>query len=218
VTTLLPLGEAGGEAVDILRASMARAPTVRLAAVIAPAALLLHELRYLIGFGDHAGAALASRGHAYLPLAAGVAGLLLTLGTAQLLVALGRAHRSAREEAPAGFAATWLTVAAALLAVYSAQELLEALLAPGHEPAAAALVAGGGWSALPLALAIGAAVALLLRFVQRAVALAAARGRRPLPRGAGRTVGRPAAPVLGAGPVLARHLAGRAPPLAFASD
>ena len=29
-------------------------PTVRLAAVIAAAALVLHELRYLIGFGDHA--------------------------------------------------------------------------------------------------------------------------------------------------------------------
>ena len=35
-------------------------PTVRLAAVIAAAALVLHELRYLIGFGDHAGEALAA--------------------------------------------------------------------------------------------------------------------------------------------------------------
>ena len=69
-------------------------PTVRLAAVIAVAALVLHELRYLIGFGDHAGEALAARGHAYLPFAGGVAGLLLALAGAQLLVAIDRTSKT----------------------------------------------------------------------------------------------------------------------------
>ena len=101
-------------------------PTVRLAAVIAVAALVLHELRYLIGFGDHAGEALAARGHAYLPFAGGVAGLLLALAGAQLLVAIDRARRTARGERAPSFARLWLALAAVLLAVYSGQELLEA--------------------------------------------------------------------------------------------
>jgi hypothetical protein len=187
-------------------------PTVRLAAVIAVCALVLHEARYLIGFGDHAGEALAARGHAYLPFAGGVVGLLLALAGAQLLIAVDRARRTARGERPPSFTRLWLALAAVLLAVYSGQELLEALLTRGHEFGPAVPFAEGGWSAVPLALALGAVAALLLKGASRVVAVAAERARvlplRPL-RGGPR---RPAEPVRARGPVLARNLAGRAPP------
>jgi hypothetical protein len=187
-------------------------PTVRLAAVIAVCALVLHEARYLIGFGDRAGEALAARGHAYLPLAGGLAVLLLALAAAQLLLAVDRARRTARGERPASFVRLWLALATVLLAVYSCQELLEALLTRGHDFGPAVPFAEGGWSAVPLALALGALAALLLKGASRAVAVAAQRARalplRPLRAG----LRRPAEPVRARGPVLARNLAGRAPP------
>jgi hypothetical protein len=191
---------------------MRPAPTVRLAGVIAPAALVLHELRYLIGFGHHAHEALAERGHAYLPLAGGVAGLMLALAAAQLIVALDRARRTARAEEPPGLVQVWIVLAVALLGVYTGQELLEAALTAGRDVSAAAVLADGGWSALPLALAIGALAALLVHGAGRRVALVArcARPRpaRPTPLNPRRRV----APVLTPTSVIARHLAGRAPP------
>ena len=187
-------------------------PTVRLAAVIAAAALALHELRYLIGFGDHAGEALAASGHAYLPLAGGLASLLIALAAAQLLVALDRARRTARGERAPSFVRLWLLIALALLVVYSGQELLEAALSPGRHLGPAVPFAEGGWSALPLALVLGAGAALALRGASRAVACAAARFAQVRPR-ALRTGPRPPwLPARVPAPVLARHLASRAPP------
>ena len=150
--------------VAILRAGCGRQPTVRLAAVIAAAALVLHELRYLIGFGDHAHEALAARGHAYLPLAGGVAGLLLAArrGAAARGARPGPPHRAGGGAAPASFGSGSCS-RVALLAVYSGQELLEAALSRrAAVAAAAAVLADGGWSALPLALAHRRAAALLL--------------------------------------------------------
>ena len=127
-------------------------PTVRLAAVITVAALVLHELRYLIGFGDHAGEALAASGHAYLPFAGGVAGLLIALASAQLLTGA----RARAQDRPRGtgseLRAPGLAIAAALLVVYSGQELIEAALSPGRHLGPAVPFAEGGWSAFPLAL------------------------------------------------------------------
>jgi len=187
-------------------------PTVRLAAVIAVAALVLHELRYLIGYGDHAGEAIAASGHAYLPFAGGLAGLLIALAAAQLLVALDRARRTAREERAQSFVRLWLAIAAVLLIVYSGQELLEAALSPGRDLGPAIPFAEGGWSAFPLALALGAVAALALRGASRAVALAARRGARARPRALTGGPRRPALPSIVLAPVLARHLASRAPP------
>jgi H+/Cl- antiporter ClcA len=191
---------------------MGPAPTVRLAGVIAPSALVLHELRYLIGFGHHAHEALAERGHSYLPLAGGVAGLLLALAAAQLIVALDRARRTARAEEPPGLVQIWLVLALALAVVYTGQELLEAALTSGRDVSAAAVLADGGWSALPLALAIGALAALLVHGAGRRVAMVARRARPRAGRPAPLTPRRRVAPVLVRPPVIARHLAGRAPP------
>ncbi len=196
---------------------MRPARTVRLAGVIAPCALVLHELRYLIGFGHHAHEALAERGHAYLPLAGGAAGLLLALAAAQLIVALDRARRTARAEEPPGLVQVWLVLALALLAVYTGQELLEAALTSGRDVSAAVVLAGGGWTALPLALAIGALAALLVHFAGRRVALVARRARPCAARPAPMTPRRRVAPVLVPPSVIARHLAGRAPPAPFSA-
>ena len=180
--------------------------------MIAVAALVLHELRYLIGFGDHAGEALAARGHTYLPFAGGVAGLLLALAGAQLLVAIDRARRTARGERAPGIIPLWLGLAAVLLFVYSGQELLEALLSRGRHLGPAVPFAEGGWSAVPLALVLGAVGALVLSGASRAVCVAARRTRRaPLRPRRGRSR-RPPAPARAPLPVLARHLASRAPP------
>ena len=192
-------------------------PTVRLAAVIAAAALVLHELRYLIGFGDHAGEALAASGHAYLPFAGGVAGLLIALASAQLLTALDRARRTARGERAPSFTRLWLAIAAALLVVYSGQELLEAALSPGRQLGPAVPFAEGGWSAFPLALALGAGAALALRGASRAVSLVAARATRARPREHMSLTRRRLPPLPVRAPVLARHLAGRAPPVLLLS-
>ncbi len=193
-------------------------PTVRLAAVIATAALVLHELRYLIGFGGHAGEALAARGHDYLPLAGGFACLLLALAAAQLLAALDRARKTARTERTPSFTRLWLALAIVLLAVYSGQELLEAVLSPGQQLGPATVFADGGWSAVPLAVALGALAALLLRGAERAVRLAARRAVRTW-RGSA-PVFAPPCTTLAREPVcvLARHLAGRAPPAPLPSN
>lgn len=189
-------------------------PTVRLAAVIATAALVLHELRYLVGFGGHAGDALAARGHDYLPLAGGLACLLLALAAAQLLAALDRARKTAHTERTPGFLRLWPALAIVLLVVYSGQEVLEAALSHGQDLGPATVLADGGWSALPLAVALGAAAALLLRGAGRAVRRAAPGWRGSAPGAASPRTTPARVPVC----VLALHLAGRAPPAPLPSN
>jgi hypothetical protein len=175
-------------------------------------ALAVHELRYLIAYGGDSGRALSEQGHGYLPLVMGVGVFLVGLAAAQLMRAVGRArHVGVAEGAAPGFLAAWLLSALALLVIFALQESLEGALSGGHPAGLAALTAHGGLVAIPLAVAVGALVALALRGACAAVA-AAARARRrvvdrPLPVRRVDHVGPPA------GSPLARHLAGRAPPL-----
>jgi hypothetical protein len=188
--------------------------TLRAAALIAVGALVLHELRYLIGHGGHSGEALASQGHAYLPFASALAAGLLVVAAAQLLALARRASLTGAGDGGAPpLRSAWAAATAALLAVYTGQEAIEALLTSGTDGVAAALLFHGGLVVLPLAASLGALVALGLRGASAAVAAAAARARRaPAHRAVRRAV--PPVPVFLAprGPVIARHLAGRAPP------
>lgn len=112
------------------------------------------------------------------------------------LLCLGR--RPAR-----GPVTRWLALSAALLAAYAGQELVEG--------GPAAVLHHGGLIAVALALAVGAAIGALLRDVEAAAVQRASRG---LVRASGGALAlwRPrAAPVFRCR-VLARHLAGRAPP------
>lgn len=181
--------------------------SARAGALLAAGSLAVHELRYVVGYGDEA----AVGGHGYLVVVAPLVAIALALGCGVWLARIGRAATT--RAAHGGL--TWMGASASLLLVYVVQETLEGLAASGHP----GLFMHGGWVAAPVALAVGAVVALLLRGAHAADAAAADAARLWSPLGvvpvAPLTVGLPVAlrvaPRTG---VLARRLAGRAPPLA----
>jgi hypothetical protein len=182
---------------------------LRATALLAVAALALHELRYLIGYGGEAHEALASQGHSYLPVVSALSGILLVVALAQL--AARTLRRTGESHGPSARVA-WALASAALLLIFVGQESLEGLLSWGHPAGVAAVTAHGGLVAVPLALALGGLVALGLRGAARIVAAAARRVRPPLPRPRvhrRRPRRDPVRPLAG---VLALNLAGRAPP------
>jgi hypothetical protein len=188
-----------------------RGSRLRAAALMAPAALVLHELRYLIG--PHPQQELGRDAHAYIPLAGALVSLLLAIAAGQLVARLARARRDGSAgPSPGGFAPAWAVATAGLLGTYAVQELLEGALAGGH--LGGLLGPGAAW-VVPLALVLGALVALACRGAYAAVrALARRSGRTPPSRGRSRVL-RPAGRVVVLREaVLARNLAGRAPPLA----
>jgi len=131
---------------------------------MAGGAVSVHELRYALAYGMHSDEALAAQGHSYLrPLVPLLAGLLVC-AFADLLLRWARATPNS-EHAPSGvsLARLWAGASATLIATYAAQEWVEGMLAPGHPSGLEAIVGHGGWMAVPLAVAIGAAIALALR-------------------------------------------------------
>lgn len=183
-------------------------PRLRTPATLAAAVLGLHQLRYVGGHGAQAGEALAREGHGYLS----IAGPLVAALAAVALAELGLAWRRRQPPgAPITLGRRWLGAAVALAAVYTLQETLEGVLAPGHPAGLAAVVGGGGWLALPLAVVLGWVVALVLGGTD-ALLVKRARAVRRLPRpiSVRRAPGRRLAIVRAP---LPRHLAGRAPPL-----
>lgn len=167
---------------------------LRIAALLSACSLAVHDLRWTLD------AAAPEPAHGYIPFAGALAGLLVALAAAQLLNRAAEARRSGRGEgAGLSFRTAWPLAAAALLAIFSVQELLEG-----------ALFASGFWLGAPLAVLFGAFVALGLAGA-RAVVAAAARSfcrpsRAPAARCPAPCFARPAG-------VLAAHLAGRAPPV-----
>lgn len=181
---------------------------VRATALVTVAALALHELRYLIGYGGGAHEALASQGHDYLPVASAVVGVLLVVALAQLAARVLR--RSGESDGP-DLRVAWALASAALLLIFVSQESLEGILSSGHPAGMAAVTAHGGLVAVPLAIAFGGFVALGLKGASKLVAAAAARSTTTLPRPRGPRRLR-LDPLPPAGGVLALKLAGRAPP------
>ena len=158
---------------------MRTAHRVRLASILAVGALTLHQLRYLIAFGGSSSTELAQEGHRYMSeLLAPVAVLVLAALVATLI-------RGTEAAAPtrAPLARRMAVFAAVLFAIFVCQELFAGLIASGHPSGPDAVLAGGGWIALPLAAAIGALAALVARAlegVERAIAVVHARRRRHL--------------------------------------
>lgn len=132
---------------------------LRAAASLSGGAFAVHQLRYRLGFGDDAERVLHEQGHGYLTAAAPLISLLLAAVLGQLLWALGQPGRPVRVQTRG----RWLAIVVALLAIYTVQELLEGALAAGHPAGFEGLVGHGGWTAVPLALFVGAAIALGLR-------------------------------------------------------
>jgi hypothetical protein len=184
---------------------------LRVTALVTVAALALHELRYVIGYGGGSHEALSSQGHAYLPFAGALAGALLAVAGAQLTARLLRARV---DERPPRFGGAWLWASIALVAIYAGQESIEGLVSAGHPDGLAALTAHGGLVALPLAVVLGGLVAAGLRTAGNAVAAAVRRARRQLPRPRVRARRPRLQPVHVSAGVLALCRAGRAPPAA----
>jgi hypothetical protein len=172
-----------------------------MAALMGAGTFAVHQLRYAIGFDP---GAQAVDGHSYLvPLGPLLAGLLLFA----FATVLARLSRGAVDPAPR-FRRLWAGASASLLAVYCAQETIEALLTSAHP----SLLAHDGWLAIPLAAGVGLLIALLMRGAAEATALTAARAPWHAPA--------PIAPMEALLPPWAprrthassRHLAARGPP------
>jgi hypothetical protein len=185
----------------------------RAAALLPLAALAVHDLRYRLAYGADAGHELERQGHAYLGIAKPIVGVLCALVAAELVARLARAWRVGEADARTwSRGRLWASATAALLAVFFGQELLEGAVFAGH-PAGLAVLGAGGWLALPLSVAVGGLLTLLLAGARAAVRVLAARRRRSIPRRARARVHR--GPVAVAGrrlDPLASAAAGRAPP------
>ena len=181
-------------------------PSLRASALLAAGSLAVHELRYAAGYGEPA----AVGGHGYLAIVAPLVAIALAAACGAWIASVGRA---AGPRARASL--TWAGATGVVLAVFTVQESLEALTAGGHP----GLLAHGGWLALPLAVGVGGLIALALCGATAAEGTAADAARPWSPLAAG---GAPApadftlpsvAPAAPRPRVLARRLAGRAPPV-----
>ncbi len=197
-----------------MRLASAVPASLRGAALMPAAVLGVHQLRYVLAYGDGAHAQLAAQGHQYLFAATPWLVLLASLSLGASLGSLARRWaRGGGGRTPAGLR-VWLLASLALFALYSGQELLEGALAAGHAAGIAGVVGDGGWWALPAALAIGGVLALALRSAEAVVAAVSARVLLQLrARPARPFVQRPApAPARRLAAPLACAAAGRAPP------
>jgi hypothetical protein len=142
---------------------------------LAPAALMpagafaVHQLRYWLAFGSHAGVELADQGHSYLHSVVPWIVLLIALSVGSFLLALGRAF-GGRVSVPRytlSFMALWLLCAACLVGIYMTQEFLEGLFATGHPGGLVGIFGYGGWWSIPAALAIGLVLAAAFHGARR---------------------------------------------------
>jgi hypothetical protein len=177
-------------------------------------ALVVHELRYALAYGEQADAELAAQGHGYVDSLAPWLVLLLGLAVGLFLVRVARAGAGRDVGRPRrAFGRLWAMTSLGLYGIFVVQELLEGVFASGHPGGFAAVLGHGGWWAMVAAVALGAGVAAQLRVAEAVVELAARLAPRlpgtsqhaPLfrPRTLHRWPRRP----------LATAAAGRAPPL-----
>jgi hypothetical protein len=160
-----------------------RAGVLRAVALLAGGAVALHQLRFVLGYGGNASAVLALEGHSYLPFAEALVAVVLAAACIWFVASLALAHQG-RPVASSGhpFGSLWAYASAALLAVYVLQEGFEGAFSPGHPAGLAGIFGNGGWTALPLAVAIGALIALLLEGARRVLVAVSPRARLALPR------------------------------------
>ena len=130
-------------------------------ALMPPAAFAVHQLRYWLAFGGHAGLFLNRQGHLYLHSVAPWLAVAVAIAVGGFLQALGRALGGQRSLSryTLSFAALWLICSAALVAIYASQELLEGVFATGHPAWLVGVFGYGGWWSIPAALAVGLVLA-----------------------------------------------------------
>jgi hypothetical protein len=182
---------------------------VRAAVLTLVGELAVHHGRFLFATSEHEHE-LASA-HRYFTGLVPVVGVLLFMGVVHFLVRLGRESEVARSGMPR-VRALWLANSLVLLGVFVTQESAETFFTHGHLPELGELFGAGGWTAILFAFVVGAVVALLLRGAVAVVAWARRSSRRRVRRGASSLpVPRPVR-LVARESVLARRLAGRAPP------
>jgi hypothetical protein len=182
-----------------------------LAALRAAGVLVVHELRYALAYGDHAGSEASAQGHAYLTVLVPVVVLAALFASAQALLRF--AGGSASGDRMRRFTRLWLACTMALAAAYCGQELLEGLLAAGHPAGVAGVLEHGGWIGLACAPVVGGLIALAVRGAAAAIEPRASAGEwRPRPAAEPAAVSPPTVFQPSPDPV-ARFLAGRGPPL-----
>jgi hypothetical protein len=137
-------------------------PRARKAALVAGGSLVLHQLRYVVSYGDRAPERLAHDGHAYLSVVTPLVAALVVLAVARALQLVCGRCRAATATRSGPLWRTWAFASLAPLAVYVLQELLEGVLSTGHPDGLAAIFAGSGWSAFLCAAPVGVLVALAL--------------------------------------------------------
>lgn len=151
--------------------------------LLAPAAFAVHELRYLLAYGDSAGLELQRTGHSYLhsviPWLIGITAAVMGL----FLVSLGRALRGqvSLRRYTLSFAGLWIVCAASLVAVFTCQELLEGMVATGHAAGLAGVFGYGGWWAVPAAACVGLILAACFHGAHWALVTVAGRSRAAAP-------------------------------------
>ncbi len=191
---------------------------LRALALLCGGAVAVHELRYLIGHHGEAAESISSGGHAYLAVLAPTVGVVLFLLLVDFALRLVQAVRGGlRASAPIPpFRPLSAAASGCLVASYGLQEFLEAVLATGQPPSVAVVVGHGGWLAVPLAIAIGTLIALLLRGAEVVIARVARGARANQSRVRPSSVGPPSFTHWPPLDVVARFLAARGPPPASA--
>jgi hypothetical protein len=185
-------------------------------ALVPVAAFAVHQLRYLLAFGGHAGTELQLQGHSYMHSLVPWIVVSVALAAGVFLRAVGRAFggQVSLPRYTVSFVVLWLICAGSLLAIYACQELLEGLIATGHPAGLVGVFGyGGGWSVLA-ALCVGLVLAtvfqgarwVLREMTRRYVSRRGWRARRNGPRPRPDDVFVPALPPLAGG------WSGRGPP------
>ncbi len=184
--------------------------------LLPPAAFAVHQLRYVLAYGGHAGVVLARTGHSYLHSVVPWIVLAIALVLGGFLRALGRAfagHTSAPRYVTS-LLGLWLACSACLIAIFTCQEFLEGLFASGHPAGVAGIFGFGGWWSIPVASAIGLVLAAVLHgalWVLREVAQR--RHHRQAPHGGpALALPRPASFLAVSYPPLDGGWSGRGPP------
>jgi hypothetical protein len=153
-----------------------------------PAALLVHQLRYLLAYGSGAGAELSRQGHAYLhSVVPWIVLCLATVGGLGLR-ALGRAFRDQATPRRYGISLVglWALCTVVLVLLFAVQETLEGWFAAGHPAGWVGVFGYGGWWAVPAAAGVGLVLAglfhgalwVLARVARYAATRRTARARR----------------------------------------
>jgi hypothetical protein len=189
-------------------------PKLRTVSLLAAGSVLVHELRYVAGYGSNAGEALAEQGHSYMPWLEALASVLIAALAARFALALFQASRGRLpERRPPRFKRLWLASSLALAAIYTTQEGFEGTFAPGHPAGLVGVYGHGGWTALLFAALVGALLAAVTKLAWQAVEIVSGRSARFARPVAGPPLSPVPPIVLGRRlDALAWNLAGRAPP------